>query len=290
MDSGSDDGTVELLRSQADRLIEIRAERVQPRDDAQCRAWRRAGAPLVVLLVQDAEPASADWLAQAGGAAAGRSMPARRAVRRAPLAGHLCPPGSASRRFGGGARISLAILRPPAPLPAAQTIADQAEFDALSPAERLAACTFDNVCSCIRREVWERHPFRPAADRRGPGVGQGRDAGRLRSGLRARTPPSCTRTIGRRRYELRRTYLVHQQLRRLFGLATVPTRRAPRPRHRRFGRRAREVDAGRPGQRRRQAVASCRGRWPWPWRMPLGQYLGARSADAGRELLRVRGV
>jgi hypothetical protein len=24
--------------------------------------------------------------------------------------------------------------------------------------------------------------------------------------------------------------------------------------------------------------------------MPLGQYLGARSADAGRELLRVRGV
>ena len=35
----------------------------------------------------------------------------------------------------------------------------RAEYEALEPGRRLALCAFDNVCSCIRRSVWEHHPF-----------------------------------------------------------------------------------------------------------------------------------
>ncbi len=106
--------------------------------------------------------------------------------------------------------------------PRRQSIASPAEFDALTPGERLAACTFDNVCSCIRREVWERHPFKaaPIAE----DLAWAREV--MLAGYDLAYVPDAAvvhshdRSAG---YELRRTYLVHQQLRRLFGLATVPT-------------------------------------------------------------------
>ncbi len=39
------------------------------------------------------------------------------------------------------------------------SVACAEDFARLSPLERLALCTFDNVCSCIRRSVWRVHPF-----------------------------------------------------------------------------------------------------------------------------------
>jgi hypothetical protein len=87
-------------------------------------------------------------------------------------------------------------------------------------------------------------------------------------------------------YELQRTYLVHQRLETLFGLATVPT----------VGSLIRAVAATVPANAR---VAACepRGRTRAVLRgaalgvvLPLGQYLGARAAREGRELLRARGI
>ena len=88
------------------------------------------------------------------------------------------------------------------------------------------------------------------------------------------------------RYELQRTYRVHQRLQTLFGLSTVPTVPAL----------ARAVCANVPlhlrlaaAEPRRRVRAICRGAG-LAFAMPLGQYLGAKSAREGRELLRTEGV
>ena len=62
VDSSSIDGTVDLLRGRADRLINIPANEF---DHGLTRnlAIEHASGELIVLLVQDAQPASDSWLA-----------------------------------------------------------------------------------------------------------------------------------------------------------------------------------------------------------------------------------
>jgi rhamnosyltransferase len=242
---------------------------------------------LVVLLVQDAEPASADWLArltrpllESGVASAGGSVPR-------PLAGtysRQVPRADAS----AVARAYLSRYMPADRQAHVQTIAGPGAFDALSPLERLAACTFDNVCSCIRREVWAQHPFRatPIAE----DLAWARDV--MLAGYDLAYVPSAAVVHSHDRpaaYELRRTYLVHQQLRRLFGLAAIPTAThlarsvaVSAAAHARWT----LGGPGSAGARLRQLPRAL----ALAVAMPLGQFLGARSADSGRELLRVRGV
>jgi rhamnosyltransferase len=170
--------------------------------------------------------------------------------------------------------------------PRTLALSSAAALDALSPLDRARACGFDNVCSCLRRAVWERHPFpeTPIAE----DLEWARDvllAGwRLAYAPRAAVVHSHDRSA---RYELHRTYLLHQRLRRLFGVRAVPTRL----------RLARAV-LGTAALHLALTTRDPRGRTPrgvaralalavaWP----LGQYLGARSADTGRELLRPAGV
>jgi hypothetical protein len=87
-------------------------------------------------------------------------------------------------------------------------------------------------------------------------------------------------------YELQRSYLVHQRLQALFGLSTVPTMAsllravaATVPVNARIAFRA-------PRQRVRAVVHGA----ALGIAQPLGQYLGARAAREGRELLRPRGI
>ena len=90
-------------------------------------------------------------------------------------------------------------------------------------------------------------------------------------------------------YELRRTYLVHQQLRRLFGLATIPSAAHLARAIAVSGLAHSRWTLGGPGRAGSRLAALPRA-LALAAAMPLGQYLGARSADSGRELLRVRGV
>jgi rhamnosyltransferase len=285
VDSGSDDGTRELLAGEADRLVEIGPGEFNHGTTRNLGVEACRG-DCVVLLVQDAEPASADWLA--------------RLV--APLASEDAVPGPQGRRnlagtYGrqvprsdapGVVRAYLARYAACSSVPRRQTIAGRDAYDSLSPAERLDLCTFDNVCSCIRRDVWKRHPFRAAAI--AEDLAWANEV--LLEGYDLAYVPDAAVVHSHDRpasYELRRTYLVHQQLRRLFGLATVPTRRHL----------ARSIaislaahvrwTLGGPGSAARRLSAMPRA-LALAVAMPLGQYLGARSADAGRELLRVRGV
>ncbi len=93
-------------------------------------------------------------------------------------------------------------------------------------------------------------------------------------------------------YELARTWVLHQQLLRLFGLRSMPRRRRVGRQHR--------LHAARPSaarRRRRRAPGLCRSggaRWRLAVAWPLGQYLGGRPAARGaaplaaaRRLMRV---
>jgi rhamnosyltransferase len=158
----------------------------------------------------------------------------------------------------------------------------------MSPIDRLAACTFDNVCSCIRRSVWREYPFTatPIAE----DVEWSKSV--LLAGYHlAYVPDAVVMHSHDRsaRYELSRTYLVHQQLRRLLGLATVPTRRqlaraigVSLLAHVRWTLGGLAGAASKLAQLPRSLALAVA--------MPLGQYLGAKSADTGRELLRARGI
>jgi len=155
----------------------------------------------------------------------------------------------------------------------------------MSPDERHAVCAFDNVCSCIRVSTWREHPFRRTAI--AEDLEWARDV--LLAGHRlVYAPDAVVRHSHERsvRYELQRTYLVHQRLQALFGLSTVPT----------VGSLVRSVAATVPANAR-IASRDAAGRTRAVLRgaalgvaMPLGQYLGARSTREGRELLRTDGI
>jgi rhamnosyltransferase len=286
VDSGSDDGSAALLRSQADRLLTIRQE------DFNHGTTRNVGfeactAPFVVMLVQDAEPLSADWLSRLVQPLLAADPRRDGGLAPRPLAatyGRQVPRPDASAVV----RAYLSRYEAAGPNPRRQAIADQPELDALSPAGRMAACTFDNVCSCIRREAWERHPFRaaPIAE----DLAWARDV--MLAGYDLAYVPDAVVMHSHDRpagYELWRTYLVHQQLRRLFGLATIPSGlhlarsiAVSSVAHARW-----TLEEPEPIAKRLLALPRA---MALAVAMPLGQYLGAKSADTGRELLRVRGV
>jgi rhamnosyltransferase len=286
VDSGSSDGTVELLGGQADQLIEIRESAFNHATTRNVGA-EACKAPLVVFLVQDAEPVSANWLARLAAPLMAGDPVTHASGGARPLAGTYARQIS---RSDASAVVRAYLLRYSATdsIPRRQSIADQAAFDALSPAERMGACTFDNVCSCIRREVWEQHPFRPtpiAED-----LAWAKDV--MLAGFDLAYVPDAAVVHSHERparYEFQRTYLVHQQLRRLFGLATIPSAAhlagavaVSAAAHARW-------TMGGPGAAAARLAALPRA-LALAVAMPLGQHLGARSADTGRELLTVRGV
>jgi rhamnosyltransferase len=260
VDSGSSDGTAELLEPRVDRLIRIPREsfghgRTRNLGVEACRGER------VALLVQDALPASPSWLAElvaplaeervAGSFSRQIPTPGASALARAQLAGWVAA-SSAPRRTR---------LTPEA-------------FAELAPMERLRACAFDNVSSCVRREVWRQHPFpeAPIAE----DVAWGKRV--LLAGFELAYAPgsavihSHDRSL---RYEFARTRLLHAELRRLFGLETVGSARellravaASLPHHLRCLAADASLGSSRPGEWLRVLGLAC----VWP----AAQYLGVR--------------
>jgi rhamnosyltransferase len=276
VDSGSVDGTTALLRPVVETVIEIAPATFNHGSTRNLGIAACRGA-LVVLLAQDAEPDSETWLESL-------VEPLRRDDRIAGSYARQVPRDDAT----AVARNYLARYAASSPVPRVQAIAGESAWHALSPARRLDVCTFDNVCACVRRAVWETHPFPAAA------IAEDVEWAKtvLLAGFRlAFVPDAVVRHSHDRSasYELYRTYLVHQQLCRLLELRLIPS----------LGALARSVClttmshigwvlssdrrmGGKIGELPR-ALATAVAR-------PLGQYLGARSADESRELLRVRGI
>jgi rhamnosyltransferase len=273
VDSGSTDGTLHVLEGRVARLLRIPPETFNHGGTRNLAVAATTGS-LVVLLVQDAVPAGDTWLARlveplvadeglAGTFARQRPRADASVLTRHYLAGWL---GASDK-----ARTNALLGRE--------------ELEALAPMQRYERCVFDNVCSCIRRTAWEQHPF-PVTD-----IAEDVEWARnvLLAGYRlAYVPESVVVHSHDRsaRYELGRTYLIHRRLRALFGLRTVPTAlhllraiASSLVLHLRLLTAARVTS---PAQVAR-AVALA-------FAFPLGQYLGAVSADTGWRLLRPRGV
>ena len=162
------------------------------------------------------------------------------------------------------------------------------EFDALPPLARLERCAFDHVCAAVRRAVWLRHPYRatPIAE----DVEWAREV--LLAGHRLAFVPDAVVLHSHDRgvrYEYARTYLLHHRLHALFGVRTLPTRRAlaravagtigAQLAARRDS--AAPLDAGASGIARAIGLGVA---------LPLAQYRAGAAAAHGRSIDRVAGV
>jgi rhamnosyltransferase len=272
VDSGSTDGTLELLDRRVDRVLAVPPHAF---DHGLTRnlGIQQAGGELVVLLVQDAVPATDGWLASLTAPLFDDPRIAGAFARQRPRA----DAGAIARHYLDRWVASSDTAR-------LTTIASRAELDAMDPPSQLERCSFDNVCSCIRRSIWTRYPFRqtPIAE----DVEWAKEV--LLAGYKLAYVPAAQVIHSHHRsprYEFTRTYVLHHRLYELFRLRTIPT--VPRlgrailsslAVHRRCGR-----DDGTPlilsGRAMALAVA-------WP----LGQYLGALSAVRGWKSSRSRTV
>lgn len=211
IDSGSTDGTVEFLRRQPVRLIEIQKSEFN-HGLTRNQGIQEARGEIVVLATQDACPADDLWMQrlvdafadpQVAGAYS-RQIPRRDAN-----------PFIRDRLEGWMATAD--TLR-------VQSVTSRADFDALPSLDKLHRAMFDNVSSSVRRRVTLEIPFR---ERR---FGEDIDWAHrtLLAGYKiVYEPRSCVIHSHNRSpwYELKRVYLDHQNLHRLFGLHAVPRRR-----------------------------------------------------------------
>ena len=269
VDSGSTDGTAELLRRRADRLIQVQPHSFN-HGLTRNLGLESCQGDLVVLLVQDAVPASRHLLAELCAPLLQDERLAGTYARQLPRPGA----GPLTRSYARSWITSSAS-------PRLAQIRNEAELSRLSPWEQYRLCCFDNVCSCIRRAVWLEHPFEQVSFAEDlVWARQVLTAGhRLAYVPDARVIHSHERSAS---YELRRTYLAHQRLRALFGLRTVSG-----PMHLALavagtmGSHARclarnNAEAGLAELKRAVALSVA---------LPLGQYLGALSSDTGWSLL-----
>ena len=264
VDSGSTDGTVDLLRGRVDRLIAIGADAF---DHGLTRnlGIENARGELIVLLVQDALLASEGWLAALTGAVAADDRIAGAFARQLPRPDAKAITRSYLSRWVAASEVARTF-----------EIDSRAAFDALDPGAQLERCAFDNVCSCIRRSVWRERPFAPTP------IGEDIEWARavLLAGYRLAYVPAAVVVHSHERpvrYEFARTCVLHRRLYELFRLRTIPT----------LPLLARAIAASLAGHLRLERNARAVG-LALAW--PLGQYLGALSAIRGWKPVRSRTV
>lgn len=255
VDSSSTDGTAELLSGRVNRVVSIAADTF---DHGLTRnlGVTQARGELIVLLVQDAEPASDLWLAAL-------TAPLVADDRLAGTFGRQLPRPNASAIT----RHYLQRWVASSEVPRTVAVANRAELEALDPMAQVDLCAFDNVCSCIRRSIWQAHPFHSTPI--GEDIEWAREV--LLAGYRlAYVPQGVVIHSHDRpaRYEFVRTFVLHRRLYELFRLRTIPT----------VAHLARAVASSLAlhlrCQRSGRAIALA---FAWP----LGQYLGALSATRG---------
>jgi rhamnosyltransferase len=274
VDSGSTDGSRPMLSSAADVFVEIEPRAFNHGTTRNLGIARSRG-ELVVMLVQDALPQDDHWLASLV----------------SPLEHDLSVAGAFARQVPCSDASALTRRQLAAWIPGQREarvvrIRDRAQYDSWTPLERLSACAFDNVCAVLRRSVWMSHPFAelPIAE----DLAWGREV--LLAGHGLAYAPEATVEHSHNRsawYELKRTWVLHQELHRLFGLRTIPSMRhlaraiaSSAIAHRRWLRDD-EPASNLRNRLQGQALALA-----WP----LGQYLGGVTAATGRSHWRPAGV
>jgi len=257
IDSESTDGTPAFLERQNVTLLRI-TRREFNHGTTRNLGIRNSTGDFIVLLVQDAVPVGNEWLTHLIAPFASDASIAGTFGRQLPYedASEITRWALSRWVAAGGEPRVVGPLTP-------------AEWRALTPAARLDLCAFDNVCSCIRRSVWQRHPFEPVVI--AEDLGWSRDV--LLDGHRiAFVPSACVRHSHERgaAYELERTSQVHQRLYELFELTTVPTPVA-------LARSVASTLASHAHVARGDGPAAMIRALSLGVAWPLGQYLGARA-------------
>jgi rhamnosyltransferase len=212
VDSGSTDGTVEVARKYG-ATVETIAPRTFNHGLTRDHGIRISSGDIVILMTQDAVPGDNSLIA------------------------NLIAPFDDPRVAGAYAR---QVPRADADIfttralnnwmtgrlaPEVRWIRDSEEYEALSPMGKYLFCNFDNVCSAIRRSVWEFFPFQD--NDFGEDIAWSKRV--LEAGWKIAYQPSAfvvhshDRSV---RYEYKRTYVCHRTLNRLFGLVTIPSAKA----------------------------------------------------------------
>jgi rhamnosyltransferase len=263
-DSGSTDGSADLLRAAGVRTLPILPAEFDHGATRNLGA-REARGRVVVFLSQDAVPADTHFIRRLVGALEAEPRLAG-AFARQIARGDADP---LTRRDLGGWVAAEATAR-------VVFVPDAAAFDARPPLERYHLAAFDNVASAVRRDLLLEHPFLPT--RFGEDVEWGQRMLRRGYGL-AYVPEAAVIHSHRRtaRALFRRNYLGHRLLLRLFGLRSIPD--PPHLVRAAAGAALRDVaDLWREGARLHaflaapaQAVAAV-----------YGQYRGARDEAEGR--------
>jgi rhamnosyltransferase len=268
VDSGSSDGTLDLLAWKATGVIEVEPSAF---DHGTTRnlAIARARGEFIVLLAQDARLTGENCLEALAHPFSSNPMLAGTFARQLPRAG-----ASALTRHYHARWIASAAEQRCADLDGGQE-----ELERMSPAARLALCTFDNVASCIRRSVWEQYPFKTAP------IAEDLEWAKevlVRGYSLAFVPEAVVEHSHERSaaYEYARTRLLHARLYDLFGLHTIPTVPSLALAIASSAARHLSVEWRHPTQWPRAAALAV----AWP----LGQYVGARMARRGDTRPRAR--
>jgi len=258
VDSGSTDGTIEILQPRVETLI-----RMAPHDFdhglSRNLAVARARGEFVFLLVQDALPVGHMFLESLAAPLVADSRVAGAFARQQPR-----PEASAiTRHHLNNWTASSAKAR------TSMLAGGQAQMDAMTPMARLLFCAFDNVASCIRRSVWEQRPFKstPIAE----DLAWSREV--LLAGYSIAFTPEAVVIHSHDRgavYEYRRTRVLHEQLLALFDLQTIPTMPALMRAIATSVELHARLELRSPGQWARALSLAV----AWP----LGQYVGGRRA------------
>ena len=211
VDSGSTDGTPDLARRYG--------ATVHTSDPATFDhgATRNLGASYasgeyLAFLVQDALPEDDRWLAAMVEALDGDGRVAGVYSRQLPR------PES-----GPLTRVLVNGWATAAPERRTQFAGSRAAYNALPPQERLRLAAFDNVSSCVRRSVWEEHPFERT--RFGEDLRWGKAV--VEAGYTVVYEPASTVRHSHERgalYDLRRHYVHGALLAELFDLFPKPWR------------------------------------------------------------------
>ncbi|HYF50298.1 MAG TPA: glycosyltransferase [Planctomycetota bacterium] len=143
IDSGSRDQTCQHVRDAGGKVIEYR----EPFNHGLTRdaGIRASSGEIVLLTVQDAVPASDEWLARVVAHFSDPKVAGVTTRQIPPLDGPL-------------------ELKIKADLDAREgvqrvTLADHEDYAKYTPAQKIELYRFDNVCSALRRSVWEQIPF-----------------------------------------------------------------------------------------------------------------------------------
>jgi len=260
VDSSSTDGSRELLHKRADTLVCIGPNAFDHGLTRNLGIEHSTG-PLVVLMVQDAVPASSSWLDDL-------TRPLRTDETIAGTFARQLPRPDAS----GITRYYLSRWLASSETPRTVAVSSRDDFERLPGVDRFDRCIFDNVCSCIRRTIWQELPFRstPIAE----DVEWAKEV--LLAGYRLQYVPSAAVVHSHdrpARYEFDRTYILHRRLYELFGVRTIPTvPHLARAIVSSIALHMKEEPRG--ASRKRRALALA---FAWP----IGQYLGGLSAARG---------